>query len=222
MALSADEIVDVALRLLQEDGLEGVSFRKIAAELDVSAPTLLWHVDNKRRLLDLMGEALMARSHADEPLTPYPGEVWDAWLERRTRSMYKTLIAHRDAPRVAAGNRPTAASLSAIEASLQTLIDAGFEPGEAFETILTLGAFTVGCALEWQAEANRGSADGPDSDLAVEVRLGRYPTLITAFREHAMRHDEHTPHDQMFEHGLTLLLSGLRTRLESRERALQS
>jgi TetR/AcrR family transcriptional regulator, tetracycline repressor protein len=222
MALSTDEIVDVALRLLQEDGLEGVSFRKIAAELDVSAPTLLWHVDNKRRLLDLMGEALMARSHADEPLTPYAGEEWDAWLERRTRSMYRTLIAHRDAPRVAAGNRPTTASLSAIEASLETLINAGFEPGDAFETILTLGAFTVGCALEWQAEANRGSAGGHDTELAAEIRSGRYPSLVKAFTEHRMRHEKHTPHDQMFEQGLALLLSGLRTRLESREGALQS
>lgn len=215
MALTSDEIVTVALRLLERDGLDGVSFRKIAAELDVSAPTLLWHVDNKRRLLDLMGEALMARSHADEPLTPLENEPWDAWLERRSRSMYATLVAHRDAPRVAAGNRPTAASLAAIEVSLTTLIDAGFEPDEAFETILTLGAFTVGCALEWQAEASRGRADSPNGELATEIRSGRYPSLVRALGGHRARHHHHSPHDQMFEHGLALLLSGLRTRLKS-------
>ncbi len=214
MALTSEEIVEVALRLLERDGLEGVSFRKIAAELDVSAPTLLWHVDNKRRLLDLMAEALMARSHADEPFTPLAGEQWDAWLARRTRSMYTTLVAHRDAPRVAAGNRPTAASLAAVEATLATLIDAGFEPGDAFETILTLGAFTVGCALEWQAEANRGMADGPEGELATEIRSGGYPALIKAFGQHRARHQDHSPHDQMFELGLSLLLDGLRARLE--------
>jgi TetR/AcrR family transcriptional regulator, tetracycline repressor protein len=216
MALTAEQIVDVALRLLERDGLEGVSFRKVAAELDVSAPTLLWHVDNKRRLLDLMGEALMARSHAAEPSTPLEDEAWDAWLERRTRSMYATLIAHRDAPRVAAGNRPTVASLAEIESSLETLIDAGFEPGDAFETILTMGAFTVGCALEWQAEAARGMTDDPDGDLATEIRTGRYPSIVTAFGEHRSRHQHHSPHDHMFENGLQLLLAGLRARLADR------
>ena len=216
MALTTDQIVAVALRLLERDGLEGVSFRKIASELDVSAPTLLWHVDNKRRLLDLMAEALMARAYDDQPATPLPDEPWDGWLERHVRSMYTTLISYRDAPRVAAGNRPTPASLPGIEATLTTLIDAGFEPGEAFETILALGSFTIGCAVEWQAEAQRGVPDTPDGELATEIRSGRYPNLVASYQQHLERHASHTPHDAMFEHGLALLLSGLRARLEAR------
>lgn len=220
MALTTDEIVAVALQVLERDGLDGVSFRKIASELEVSAPTLLWHVDNKRRLLDLMAEELMAQAYADQPAAPLPDEPWDLWLERHIRSMYTTLISHRDAPRVAAGNRPTAASLPGIEAALTTLIDAGFEPGEAFETILAIGAYTVGCAVEWQAEAARGIPDSPDTELAIEIRSGRYPNLVASYQQHLERHANHTPHDGMFEHGLALMLAGLRARLETR--ALQS
>ena len=216
MALTTDQIVAVSLQLLERDGLEGVSFRKIASELDVSAPTLLWHVDNKRRLLDLMAEALLARAYADQPAAPLPDEEWDLWLERHVRSMYTTLISHRDAPRVAAGNRPTPASLPGIEAALATLIEAGFEPGEAFETILALGAYTIGCAVEWQAEAARGIPDAPDSELAAEIRSGHYPYLVASYQHHLERHASHTPHDAMFEHGLALLLTGLRARLEAR------
>jgi TetR/AcrR family tetracycline transcriptional repressor len=226
MALTTDDIVEVALDLLERDGLDGVSFRKIASELDVSAPTLLWHVDNKRRLLDLMAESLMERAYADGPGTPLPDEPWDAWLERHVRSMYTTLISHRDAPLVAAGNRPTPASLPGIEAALRTLILAGFEPGEAFETILAMGSYTIGCAVEWQAEARRASADEaspPDGELAEAVRSGNYPYLVAAFTQHVERRrhhpGRHSPHDGMFEHGLALILAGLRARLESRGEA---
>ena len=44
-----------------EGGLEAVSFRRIAAKLGVSGPTLYWHVDSKRRLMDLMAEELVRR-----------------------------------------------------------------------------------------------------------------------------------------------------------------
>ncbi|MEP6666862.1 MAG: TetR family transcriptional regulator, partial [Nocardioidaceae bacterium] len=141
MGLSQDQIVSAALQLLERDGLDGVSFRKIAAELEVSAPTLYWHVDSKRRLLDLMAARLMAETERLRPAEPGQEESWWEWLEHRTRAMYETLIRHRDAPLVAAGNRPTVSALPAIEVSLATLIDAGFEPGDAIETILTLGAF---------------------------------------------------------------------------------
>jgi TetR/AcrR family tetracycline transcriptional repressor len=220
MALTTDDVVQVALQLLERDGLDGVSFRKIASELEVSAPTLLWHVDNKRRLLDLMAEALMARAYADGPGTPLPDEPWDTWLERHVRAMYTTLITHRDAPLVAAGNRPTPASLPGIEASLRTLILAGLEPGEAFETILAIGSYTIGCAVEWQAEANRVSSDADPSDSALrdEITSGRYPYLVAAYSQHVERRPHHrSPHDGMFEHGLALILAGLRARLAARE-----
>ena len=213
MALTRDRIVDVALRLMEQGGLESVTFRKVAAELDVSAPTLCWHVQNKRRLLDLMAEELMARTHASQSLSPLPDETWDAWLERRTRSMYQTLVAHRDAPRVAAGNRPTVVALPAIEEAISTLVEAGFDPGDAVETILSVGTFAIGCALEWQAEASREASDAPDSELAAEIQSGRYPAMVKALTAHReRRRDEH---HEMFEFGLALLLDGLRARLAS-------
>ena len=72
MPVTRDAVVEVAAHLLREQGLEGVTFRKIAAELGVSAPTLYWHVASKRELLDLLAEHLVrARSElmSDEPGT---------------------------------------------------------------------------------------------------------------------------------------------------------
>ena len=168
------------MQLLERDGLEGVSFRKIATELDVSAPTLCWHVDNKRRLLDLMAEALMARAQrrraGHSPARRAVGHLARA----RTPVDVQTLISHRDAPLVAAGNRPTSASLPGIEASLRTLIVAGFEPGEAFETILAIGCLRDRLRGRVAGGGRAGSARTPSTGqrAARRIRSGRYPDLV--------------------------------------------
>jgi TetR/AcrR family tetracycline transcriptional repressor len=215
MPVTPEQIVATAMRLLDRDGIEGVSFRKIGAELGVSAPTLYWHVDSKRRLLDLMADALMTETNRRESLEPLPGEPWWEWLERRTSAVYDTLVRHRDAPRVVAGNRPTVASLPYIESLLGHLVDAGFEPVEALEAVLMLGAYATGCALESQAEAERG-VEGQTGELGAAVREGGYPRILSAFRALHDRHlavgspQPHNPHDHMFRHGLRMIVTGLR------------
>src|ERR687890_61871 len=99
-------IVAAAMDLLNEGGLELVSFRRIAARLQVSAPTLYWHVENKRQLMDLMAEEIVRRTRR-EPLEPGPGEPWWGWLRTHAQQMFDTLIETRDAPRLLAGNRPS-------------------------------------------------------------------------------------------------------------------
>jgi TetR/AcrR family transcriptional regulator, tetracycline repressor protein len=213
--VSQDQIVETAMVLLERDGIEGVSFRKLAAELGVSAPTLYWHVDSKRRLLDLMAERLMAETHRRESLSPYADEPWWEWLERRTTAMYETLVSHRDAPRVVAGNRPTVAALPAIEVALSTLVGAGFEPAEAVEVIVMLGAFVTGCALELQAEAERG-LDHRGGELGPAIRGGQYPTLLRALADHRRRGEHVSPHTHMFDNGLRMIITGLRASVGDR------
>ena len=217
MPVSQELIVDTAMRLLERDGLEGVSFRKLAGELGVSAPTLYWHIDSKRRLLDLMAERLMSETHRRASLSPQPDELWWEWLERRTAAMYDTLVSHRDAPRVVAGNRPTVGALPAIESALATLVDAGFEPAEAVEVIVMLGAFATGCALEMQAESERG-LEHHDGELGPAIRSGEYPTLLRAIADRHRAGDRVSPHAHMFDKGLDMIIAGLRASVGGRTR----
>lgn len=213
MAIDRDKVIDAALELLQRDGLETLSLRRLGAELGVSAPTIYWHVDNKRELLDLMAARLIARSTARGLLDPMPGEAWWEWLERRIRGLYETLIAHRDAPLLLAGNRPTVDALPSIETALSFLVDQGFEPAAAIETILTFNAFAIGCAVEWQAEESRGLATH-DGALASIVRSGAFPTIVAAFAQHQRAHQVNI-NSRLFEHGLPLMIAGLRARIEA-------
>ena len=126
MTLTRDAVVDAAVDLLGEVGLEGLSLRRLARDLGVSAPTLYWHVADKRTLLDHVAERLLADQWQVTP--PAPGEDWADWLRERAVVQYRALVAHRDAALVVAGNRPTEASLPAVEVVLGTLIDAGLSP----------------------------------------------------------------------------------------------
>ena len=141
--VTREAIVAAALDLLAEDGLEAVSLRRIATRLGVSAPTLYWHVESKRQLMDLMAEELVrrtGRSYAG----PAPGQPWWEWLRADARRMFSALIGTRDAPRVLAGNRPSAESFAGIERVLGVLVDAGMTPGQAQQTLFAIGAYVLG------------------------------------------------------------------------------
>jgi AcrR family transcriptional regulator len=210
--VTREAIVTAALELLAEGGLENVSFRRIATRLGVSAPTLYWHVDSKRQLMDLMAEELVHRS-GTAYAGPAPGQPWWEWLREDARRMFAALIATRDAPRVLAGNRPSPESSAGIEQVLGVLVAAGLTPGQAQQALFALGAYVIGSATEWQAEVERaGGRPLPDPDdaaanaLRAQV-LADQPTLLAAITERLAG-----PDSAAFEYGLDLLIDGLRAR----------
>jgi TetR/AcrR family transcriptional regulator, tetracycline repressor protein len=205
--VTREAIVAAALDLLAEGGLEAVSFRRIATRLGVSAPTLYWHVDSKRQLMDLMAEVLGRRSGSGDE-GPRPGQPWWEWLRTDARQMFAALIATRDAPRVVAGNRPTPDSFAGIERTLGVLVEAGLTPGEAQQTLFAIGAYVIGSATEWQAEAERQSTQPvADQDGLLADALADRPVLLAAIAELMDR-----PDTSAFEYGLDLLVDGLRAR----------
>jgi TetR/AcrR family transcriptional regulator, tetracycline repressor protein len=198
VSITREAIVRTAAERLIEDGLAGVTLRRIATELGVSAPTLYWHIGSKRELLDAVAERILRTARTDVLDRPKPGQPWWDWLEERTRAFFWTIVRVRDAPLVVAGNRPTADSLDAIDLALGELVSAGFPPGEAQQVFFVIGAYVGGMALEWQAEAER-PASAP-----FEMPDG-YPHVEAALRDH--RSPEST-----FEYGLGLLMRGIRAR----------
>jgi TetR/AcrR family transcriptional regulator, tetracycline repressor protein len=210
--VSPAAIVDAALALMADGGLEAVSFRRIAGQLGVSAPTLYWHVDSKRHLMDLMAEELLRRTGV-EPAEPAADQPWWQWLRGHARAMFDALVSTRDAPRVVAGNRPSQDRFPQIERALGVLVAAGLRPVEAQQTLFAIGAYVIGSATEWQAEAERAAgqprpdpADAALSRRRAEVLAGQ-PLLLAAIDDLL----ESAPHST-FEYGLDLLIDGLRAR----------
>lgn len=108
MALQKAAIVAKALEILNRDGLEGVTLRRVASELNVRAASLYWHVQNKRELLDEMAEEML-RSHFVSYDTPDPTTPWQTWLVEIVHTLRNALLAYRDGGLVIAGVNPNRA-----------------------------------------------------------------------------------------------------------------
>jgi TetR/AcrR family tetracycline transcriptional repressor len=205
-----DDVVRAALEVLDDEGLPGLTLRAVATRLGVQAPTLYWHVKDKRHLLDLVAEQVMA-DLPDAQRPPRAGEsVWE-WLADSARLRRALLLAHRDSVQVVAGNRPTESGMPAVERTLSVLVQAGLEPAEGVRVLTALGSFILGDALETQAAAERSLTEEVPVDLS-----DRYPLLAAAMGSVGGE-------EQRFEEGLRLLMDGLRVRLEQRlgERAVR-
>jgi TetR/AcrR family transcriptional regulator, tetracycline repressor protein len=204
VALTQEKVVNSAVDLLARAGLEALTLRQLAGELGVSAPTLYWHVRSKRQLLDLMAEVLIER--AGRSTAPAPGQPWWEWLAGQARLQWRVLTSHRDAALVVAGNRPTDATLPAIERTVASLVAVGFPPEEALRTILSIGNYVIGCAVERQAEAAR--EPDPERDARLLEQATELPNLRAALA--GLDATGPAAGDASFEHGLALLISGVR------------
>ena len=147
--LNQTVVVDAALALLDEVGLDGLTVRRLAAELGVQSPALYWHFRNKQELVDGMATAILLATGMGPPSD---GESWQDWLVRRGHSYRDQLLAHRDGARVIVAARNLgAAVLNEYEGELASMITFGFTRLQAHRTIAVVSNFTTGSALEEQA-----------------------------------------------------------------------
>lgn len=200
--LDRDRVVAEALAMLAEAGLAGISTRGLARRLCVEQPALYWHFPSKAALLAAMAAAAM-RPHAERPL-PSPSDDWHDWFGTNARSFRTTLLLHRDGALLHAGSRPQDDEAWRIEAKVAFLVSAGIGQQEAVMALLAASRFTLGCALEEQADQ---AFAGPT------VRTATLPGT----------HRPVPDHHAAFEAGLRLLVRGLdNTRTNSRRPAGRS
>jgi TetR/AcrR family tetracycline transcriptional repressor len=200
--LDPAQIVETALDLLDEVGLDGLSTRLIAERMGVKQPALYWHFTNRQALLDAMNNGLMQRRVEREPRE---GEAWDAFLLRNTRSFRAALLSRRDGARVHAGTQADPEEVELVEQQLAVLVAAGFSAGSALDVLVATSRYTVGCVLEEQAENQRSE------DPGLREAAASFP-LTSA----AIAHYDEQGHENAFEDGLSMLVEGARAKLRHR------
>jgi len=204
MKVDRRRILETALEVLNEAGVDALSTRAIAQRLGVQQPALYWHFKNKRALLDAMNGEILARAH--DARVPREGEAWQDFLRRNARGFRAALLAYRDGARVHAGTEAAPDDLDHVAIQMTALVRAGFTPGQALQLFVAIGRYVVGCVLEEQASPIDGSAEQARLDAAAQA----YPVLAEA-----MAHYRESGHEGLFERGLALIVKGAEAELRA-------
>jgi len=191
--LTRERIVEAASALVDAEGLDALSVRRLATELGVQGPSLYNHFPTKAEIVDAVADAVIEQVD----LTAFANYEWPDALRRWAKSYHGVLVAHPNVVPVLAqgpGRRP--ASLAMAEAVFGALVEGGWPPARATHIGALMRYLVTGSAL--------GSfALGFDIDPAL---YDRYPHLHRAplLAAHHEAVDEGA-----FELGLDLLITGL-------------
>ncbi|WP_236239250.1 TetR/AcrR family transcriptional regulator [Streptomyces sp. CC228A] len=206
--LSRERIVAAAAALVDAEGLEAVSTRRLAAELGVSGPSLYNHFRTKDEILEAVADAVSAQVDLSMFDAGDPRD-WRTALHDWAVSYRAALTAHPNIVPVLArgpGRRP--AGLRVADAVFGAMVRAGWPPAMATHIGALMRYFVTGSAL--------GSFALGFVDDAAAYDPADYPHLGQAhlLAEHQERVDEGA-----FETGLRALLDGLAVRYEAVVRA---
>ena len=198
MALDREQIMRTALRLLEEVGLEPLSLRRLARELDVQPSALYWHFKNKQELLDEMARAIVIEAVTDDDAVPDPaGDTWQDLLMHLARAQHRAVRRHRDGATLMLSARPLSDyQLNYLDWVLGRLTEAGFTPAGAAEAFAVIANYALGTAVVEQ-RSGRATIDGD-----FETARAAHPSL-SLIADHA------GDADAVFERGLRWLLAGM-------------
>ena len=200
MGIDRDHAVRTALRILDDEGLDKLSLRRIATELDVRAPALYWHFASKRALLDHMTDVMLAPVVPSLAGPDARGE-WPQWLMRTAELLRSTLLAHTDGARVALGADLTRAVALGmfVERIAEVLHGAGFDLVDASRAAGSFTWFVVGRTVEEQAF--------PADPDVIERGRALFPTLGRAMAEREAAGDTQ---EESFRFSVNVMITGLR------------
>ncbi|MFH9827572.1 TetR/AcrR family transcriptional regulator C-terminal domain-containing protein [Streptomyces bobili] len=204
--LDRKRVADTALGLLNEVGLEGLTLRAIARELDVKAPALYWHFKDKQALLDEMATEMYRRMVAGAPLDPE--DTWRERLRKSNHGLRTALRAYRDGARVFSGSRFTGIEhAEQMEDNLRLFTAVGLTLAQAVRATTTTYLYTLGFVIEEQ-----GVEPLPD-ERREGFDIGERTRTMSAFPLSAQAGAEiFTDYDRHFEEGLEVVLDGISAR----------
>ncbi|MER5392693.1 TetR family transcriptional regulator [Saccharopolyspora sp. NPDC002686] len=143
-SLTRHDIGLAALAVVDEEGAEALTVRRIAAKLGVQAPSLYSHVDGKDDILELITEIITA----DIPALELNAANWRDGLLRWARTYHAAFAKHPNAVGIIARRAVTITeSRKAYEDVVAMLVEAGFAPAAALRVVLGIDYVVLGSIL---------------------------------------------------------------------------
>src|SRR5215467_2519806 len=217
--ITRDVIVETALRILDSEGLDGLSMRRIAEELGTGAASLYWHVGSKDGLLDLVFDHVIGEGQVPDPDPRH----WQEQLKDVARDQRAATLRHPYIVRISIGRIPMGPNaLRYSERVLAILRAGGLPPRLAVQGYLLLIAAVNGFTLDETGVEDSGDENpggGGDAltdparlqeaanmarDYIASLPAGQFPNMVSLAGEFAF-----ADRDERFEMLIDIFVDGL-------------
>ena len=202
-------IIQAALRIMDEDGLDAVSMRRVGRELGVEAMSLYNHVRDKEDILDGICEHVLSEFHVPR------AEGWTEAARLAAHEYRRLLLAHPTVIMLMTGRkRPftNPDSLRAYEFALGVFRSAGLSEADSVKAFHVFGGFILGF-VTMELGLMVGGPDDAEHARAHQEMVRLVETAdLPRFRE-ALPYFAECDVEGQFEFGLDLLIDGLKTRI---------
>lgn len=206
--LTTTRIIEAALEVLREDGVDAMTVRAVADRLGTRSASLYRYIDSRDELLALitdhvMGDIRIART----------GRGWRADTESLIHEMRRVMLSQPLPPsagRTTAGYGPN--TLRLIDTALERFLEAGLDPEHAAYTTTAMIQFVAGATNIQRSTVGRGP-DGATRSGGFARLLSRLPAdSYSALR---IAGDEYVAAsgDDVFAHGIAIFLDGVASQL---------
>jgi TetR/AcrR family tetracycline transcriptional repressor len=202
--LTRERVIEAAMRVMDGEGLEAVSMRRVAREVGVEAMSLYHHVEDKEDLLDGICEHVMAQFDFPEPV-----EDWAENCRRGARAWRRLLQAHPGVMRLFAEQRGPIRSIDSVrpmEFALRILRSCGLTDRDTAQAFHAFGGYIQGFVM-MELGSIAGGSDEEHQKAHAEL-AATLPDEFAALQACSPYFAECDP-DEQFEFGLDLLIRGL-------------
>ena len=205
--LTRERILETALRVIDAEGLEAVTMRRVGRELGVEAMSLYNHVADKEDILNGMCEVVMSEFH-------FPDEDpdWEVVARRGANAWRQLLKAHPNVIQLFAERQKPMVSVDALrpmEFALATLRRTGLSERDAAQAFQVMGGYIMGFVL---LEVGRmfGTEERSMTREQVAQMLPAHelPNMVDL-----MPYLDECDPDEQFAFGLDLLIEGLKAKV---------
>ena len=209
--LSRDRVVEAALRIMDTEGLDALTMRRVGRELGVEAMSLYNHVRDKDDLLDGIREHVLSQF-----VDPGIEGPWEERARNAARTWREVLRSHPNTLVLISESKDSGMTPGAIrptEITLRLLRETGLPEDDAVKAFCAFGGFIIGfvmieVGMTRSTETSASEAPTPEQ-LAAAIPADEFPCFCASL-PYLMQGDI----DQRFEYGLDLLLTGLRAKAQ--------
>ncbi|RSN25219.1 TetR/AcrR family transcriptional regulator [Streptomyces sp. WAC 05977] len=219
-ALSLSLIVETAIAVADEGGLEAVTMRGVGQRLNATGMALYRHVANREALVELMIDQVVKEFAYPEDRPEY----WRDALRAAARQDWRSYFAHPWMVAATATAKPPMGPnmLASMEWSLATFDGFGLSGAEKLYLLGVVNSYSQGLALSWghgslaRGKERANAAEWWMANLPGEGEAPRYSRLIEVTKSLGVSPASEGYIDDEFEFGLQRVLDGIQVYLDSR------